>query len=353
MIQARLPADWSGHESVLRPASPPAHAVNGLWHFMIATSTVVYVLVIAATVYAMYRAAGRRRAADQIANRKVTAPNVGSSAPNGHERELLPGEAETHRTMHRAVLLSTAATVLILFAFLLYDFGVGRAVEAPLHAPGTLHVNLVGHQWWWEVQYQDTATQRRVTTANEIHVPVKRPIIFTLTSQDVIHSFWIPNLNGKKDLVPGHANDAWFQADTPGVYRGQCAEFCGLEHAKMALVIIAEPKGEFDRWYEEQLQSAADPSDSLRAAGKRVFLAGSCSMCHSIAGTSAGANYGPDLTHFGSRTMLAAGTLPNTVGNLGGWIMDPQSIKPGAKMPANGLEPRDLRAVIAYLEGLR
>lgn len=344
-MQTRLPADWGPHESVLRPSSPPAHAVNGLWHFMITTSTIVYVLVILATIYAVVKA---RRRVDSV-QRDESQHDESQHDESQRERQ----ESDKQRTMFHAVTICTGLTVIVLFAFLVYDFGVGRAVAAPLHAPGTLHISLVGHQWWWEVQYQDTAPQRMLVTANEIHVPVNRPVVFTLTSADVIHSFWIPNLNGKKDLVPGHVNDAWFQADTPGVYRGQCAEFCGLQHAKMALVIVAEPANQFRSWYDAQLQPATHPSDPQRAAGERVFLAGPCAMCHAVQGTAAAANYGPDLTHFGSRMTLAAGTVPNTIGNLGGWIMDPQQLKPGAKMPANDLSSKDLRAVIAYLEGLK
>lgn len=324
-MQLKLPPSWAGHESMLQPSSPQAHSVNGLWHFMFTVSTIVYVVVIAAMIYAVLRA--RRR-----------------------DRDDDPGR---ERVMLRAVTVSTGITVVVLFVFLIYDFGVGRANAAPRSAAGTLKINLIGHQWWWEVQYDDTAPQRRLTTANEIHVPTKRPVVFNLTSADVIHSFWIPNLNGKKDLVPGHINDAWFQADTPGVYRGQCAEYCGLQHAKMAIVIIAEPQDQYNRWYEAQLTPAAVPSDSNRAAGQRVFLAGSCALCHSIQGTPAGGRTGPDLSHFGSRLTLAAATVPNTTANLGGWIMNPQLLKPGAKMPANSLSPKDLRYLIAYLEGLQ
>lgn len=333
-MQLKLPPSWVGHESMLRPSSPQAHAVDGLWHFMIIVSTVVYIVVIAAMIYAVVRA---RR------------PHV----RDGDDADGADNEGRRERTMLRAVTAGTGITVLVLSVFLIYDFGVGRANAAPRSAAGTVQISLVGHQWWWEVQYNDTAPQHRLTTANEIHVPTKRPIVFSLTSADVIHSFWIPNLNGKKDLVPGHTNDAWFQADTPGVYRGQCAEYCGLQHAKMAIVIIAEPQAQYNRWYEEQLQPAAAPSDSDRAHGKRVFLAGSCALCHTIQGTDAGGRTGPDLTHFGSHLTLAAATVPNTTANLGGWIVNPQQLKPGTKMPANNLSSKDLRYLIAYLEGLK
>jgi cytochrome c oxidase subunit 2 len=256
-------------------------------------------------------------------------------------------------TMRRAVTAAVAATVVILFGYLLYDFGVGRANAAPIGAPNALHINITGHQWWWEVEYNDSAPQRVLTTANEIHVPIHRPVLFSLSSTDVIHSFWVPNLNGKRDLIPGHPNDAWFEADTAGVYRGQCAEFCGLQHAKMAIIVVAETPEQYQRWYDAQLQPAATPTDSDRIAGQKVFLTASCVMCHAISGTPAGATFGPDLTHIGSRMTIAAGVLPNTRANLAGWIVDPQGIKPGSNMPSNNLSPRDLRNLLAYLEGLK
>ena len=325
MIQTpNLPPNWAGHETVLRPSSPQAKDVLGLFHFQLTIAIIVWVLVVAATLWGVSRA-WRRPVAD-----------------TRHEP-----------TLTRWVSLAVGATVLTLVVYLFYDFGVGRAVAAPFGDQKALHIAITGHQWWWEVTYRDTAPQHQVSTANEIHVPIHRPVLFTLTSRDVIHSFWVPNLTGKKDLIPGHPGDAWFVADTPGVYRGQCAEFCGLEHAKMAILIIAQPQKDYEQWYEAQLAAAAQPTDSMRAEGQRVFLTGSCVMCHAINGTPAGAHAGPDLTHVGSRLTLAAGTIPNTPGSLGGWIMDPQRIKPGARMPSNNLKPKELRAVIAYLEGLK
>ena len=324
MQAPHLPPTWEGHESVLHPASEQAHTVLGLFHFQWVVATIVWVLVVAAVLYAAYR--GSRRAVPDVR----------------HEPAL-----------RKWVSIATALTIVTLVIYLVYDFGVGRAVAAPFGDQTALHISLTGHQWWWEVTYNDTSPQHQLSTANEIHVPVGRRVLFTLTSRDVIHSFWMPNLSGKKDLIPGHTSDVWFVADTPGVYRGQCAEFCGLEHAKMALVVVAESPADYRKWYEAQLQPDAQPSDSLRALGQQVFLTGACALCHAINGTPAGAHFGPDLTHFGSRMTLAAGTLPNTRGNLGGWIVDPQSIKPGVHMPSNNLDPKQLRALIAYLEGLQ
>jgi cytochrome c oxidase subunit 2 len=177
--------------------------------------------------------------------------------------------------------------------------------------------------------------------------------VIELRSTDVIHSFWPPNLSPKRDLIPGYVNSLWFRADTPGIYRAQCAEYCGHQHAKMAMLVVAEPPDSFAQWLVQQRDTAHTPADSLGLRGQEVFLASSCVMCHAIAGTPAGSRIGPDLTHLASRRTIAAGTLPNNRGNLAGWIVDPQRIKPGAKMPPNQLSPPDLNALLAYLESLR
>jgi cytochrome c oxidase subunit 2 len=203
------------------------------------------------------------------------------------------------------------------------------------------------------VRYEDPQASRSLTTANEIRIPVGRPVRLKLSSRDVIHSFWVPNLHGKKDLVPGHQTLTWFQADTPGVYRGQCAEFCGQQHAKMGMLVIAEPPERFAAWYERQLLPAAEPADSVAAAGQRLFLAKGCVLCHAVRGTPAGSRLGPDLTHLASRLTIAAGTLPNTRGHLAGWVVDPQRLKPGVRMPPNQLAPAELHALLGYLESLR
>jgi cytochrome c oxidase subunit 2 len=174
-----------------------------------------------------------------------------------------------------------------------------------------------------------------------------------LRSTDVIHSFWPPSLTGKRDLIPGRENSLWFQADSAGEFRGVCAEYCGYQHAKMAFVIVAEPAERFAGWLARQRDTAATPTDGLTRRGQEVFLGSACPMCHAIAGTPARGRVGPDLTHLGNRSTIAAGTLTNTRGNLAGWILNPQSIKPGAKMPPNNLSPDDLRALLAYLETLR
>jgi cytochrome c oxidase subunit 2 len=174
-----------------------------------------------------------------------------------------------------------------------------------------------------------------------------------VTSRDVIHSFWVPNLHGKRDLIPGYTTALWFQADQPGRYRGQCAEFCGYQHANMAMYVIAEPDNDFQAWLSAQRQPAAEPGTERQQRGREVFLAATCPQCHSIRGTLAGASFGPDLTHVGSRSTIGAGVLPNTAENLIRWVRNPQDFKPGNKMPAHDLNDADLQALADYLGSLK
>jgi cytochrome c oxidase subunit 2 len=242
-------------------------------------------------------------------------------------------------------------TVLILLSFLAYDFSVGRLLAQ--HPDVALTIDVVGHQWWWEVTYEDPDPSKRVGTANEIHVPVGEPVQLKLRAADVIHSFWVPNLNGKRDLIPGYVTTLWFTADTAGVYRGQCAEFCGLQHAKMAMYIVAESKPKFAAWLAAGSTSPEPPTDPKLLYGKRVFMSSGCAVCHSIGGTEARATIGPDLTHFKGRSSIAAGTLANTRANLTRWIENPAAIKPGVRMPALAFTPTELDALVSYLETLK
>jgi cytochrome c oxidase subunit 2 len=251
-----------------------------------------------------------------------------------------------------AAKAAVAVTAIILFVLLVLSVSTGRGLSS-FATPDALHIEVIGHQWWWEVHYADPVPSQRVITANEIHIPVGRPIVLQLTSHDVIHNFWAPNLHGKRDLIPGHITSIALQADKPGAYRGQCAEFCGYQHTYMAFLILAEPAEQFAAWLERQRGPAVQPTEALQQRGQEVFLAPSCVLCHTIQGTSAAGKVAPDLTHIASRHTIAAGTLPNTTGHLAAWIIDPQHIKPGNKMPPNHLDPDDLQALLAYLESLK
>jgi cytochrome c oxidase subunit 2 len=261
-------------------------------------------------------------------------------------------EEDKQKTMRRAVVIATAITVAILIVNLAYSVTAGNAMAA-LPRKDALRINVTGKQWWWEVTYEDPTPSNQVVTANEIHIPVGEPIQIIGTSHDVIHSFWAPNLFGKKDLIPGHTTAMWFQADSPGVYRGQCAEFCGHQHAKMSVVIVAEPREKFEAWYKAQQLPAAPPFDSITRVGEKVFMSHGCPLCHAVGGTPALGTVGPNLTHIGSSMTIAAGSLQNTPGNLAGWIVDPQQIKPGVHMPPNPLSGSELQAILAYLESLK
>jgi cytochrome c oxidase subunit 2 len=250
------------------------------------------------------------------------------------------------------VAAALGVTLLILFVLLFASVSTGRAI-ASLGASRATVVKLTGHQWWWAVEYQSSDPSRRVTTANEIHIPSGRPVLIQLASADVIHSFWVPSLHGKRDLIPGHDGQLWIEADRPGVYRGFCAEFCGHQHAHMGLLVIADPPDLYAAWYEAQLQTPPPPATPLQQQGRQIVESAPCAICHNIQGTQASGRLGPDLTHLASRRTLAAATLPNTRGNLAGWILDPQTIKPGCQMPANSLTAGDLQAMLDYLESLR
>ena len=240
-----------------------------------------------------------------------------------------------------------ALPVVTLFPLLVISANIGRTALTP--PEDALQIEVVGWRWWWEVRYLDEQGRRTVTTANEIHVPVGRPVRFRLIGGDVIHSFWAPNLQGKTDLIPGHPNTAWFEAKEPGVFRGQCAEYCGTQHAHMAFLVVAQPPEEFAQWLKQQAQPATPPASAIAERGRLVFMQSGCAECHAIRGTPAEAVLGPDLTHVASRQTLAAVTIPNTKGHMAGWVAGPQAIKPGNLMPALALQPQDLQALLHYL----
>jgi cytochrome c oxidase subunit II len=312
----------SAIQSALDSAGIQAARIEWLWWVMFWVCTFVFVLVVGAVALAVRQ--GR-------AARPERPP----------ERRLIIG-----------VATATGVTIVILFGLLVASVVTGRAVGSTPD-PSSLTIRVVGHQWWWQIEYLNPQPSLRVTTANELHLPVGRPVIVQLQSADVIHSFWVPNLHGKTDLIPGRLTATWLQADRPGIYRGQCAEYCGAQHAHMALTVVAESSDDFEKWIVGQRTNPPPPATPDQSRGLNIVERGPCAMCHTIRGTKAGARFGPDLTHFASRSTIGAGAAPNTRGYLAGWIADPQHLKPGNRMPPTGLAPEDLQAVLAYLETLR
>jgi cytochrome c oxidase subunit 2 len=226
----------------------------------------------------------------------------------------------------------------------------------PVHAESDVHpvIRVIGHQWWWEVQYLGHPESRIFTTANEIHIPVGRPMDIELTTQDVIHSFWVPQLHGKVDLINGQRNYIRIQADQAGTYSGQCAEYCGAQHAHMLLLVVAQPEQEYEAWYNQQLSPAGEPMTAEALHGRDVFMGAACAFCHEIRGTVAHGHVAPDLTHFGSRLRLAANSYDNDEANLEAWVTHAQSLKPGAEMPdLAAFNGPDLRALGAFLKQLK
>lgn len=320
-----LLAGCEGYASALDPGGPQAARIKELTLFLFGVGAIVYLAVIGVLLYALRRA---------------------------HVRNSVESGPAAERRMVRAVVGGVVVTFTIVMVTLFLNLETGRSL-ASFADPGALTITVTGQQWWWEVVYEDPNPSRRLTTANEIYVPVGTPIRLVTGSRDVIHSFWAPNLHGKIDLIPGYSGTTYFQADEEGVYRGRCAEFCGLQHARMDFRVIAVSPDRFAVWYEGQLRPARVPTTVEEVAGREIFLSRGCVLCHTIRGTPAGSRVGPDLTHLASRSRLAAGTLPNTRGHLAGWVLDAQGIKPGARMPPNQLAPDELRALLAYLESLR
>jgi cytochrome c oxidase subunit II len=318
-------------QSALHAAGPQAARIERLWWLMFWVAVAVFVLVIAVLSGALGRS--RQKSTN------TPPPLLDTSAAD--------------RMATRVIGAAVAITVAILFVLLVDSVVAGKNETQSLVSKNPVSIQVVGYQWWWEITYPNTDASQTLVTANEIHIPVGVPVVINTAARDVIHSFWVPNLNGKRDLIPGYSTAFWIQADKPGVYRGQCAEFCGIQHAKMAFYLVAESNEDFQKWVQQQLQSAPEPDTDQKRRGREVFLSSQCVMCHTIRGTIAGSRLGPDLTHIASRTSLGAGTLPNNIGNLAAWIADPQGIKPGCRMPPNELPAGDQQALLAYLESLQ
>ncbi len=318
----------TGNQSMLNPAGHGASRAAELWWFMFVAGMAVWLIVLALAVYTLF------------IRKNPPSERPISERVEGDQRRV------------RWVVGGVGATLVVLLAVFVYSLIVSRSIHA-LASSEALTIEVVGHQWWWQVIYHDEDRERVFQTANEIRIPVGEPVRFLLRSQDVVHSFWVPNLSGKMDLVPGRTNTLWLRADEPGTFRGQCAQFCGMQHANMALMVVAHSPEDFTAWAEGQRSPASQPVAPIELEGQRVFLERGCAICHTIQGTEARGSVAPDLTHLASRLTLASGILPNNTGHLGGWIANPQVLKPGNRMPRVPLDSEELLALIAYLNSLR
>jgi cytochrome c oxidase subunit II len=321
---------WSvltSNMSYMVAAGTKNYGVVRLLYFVLAVSVVVVLLIAVFVVIGMFR--GR---AEAIEPRHVLVERRGNGLP--------------------WIYIGSALSLIVLFAIAIWNYVVLAhvAVVPPNAAPFTVQV--VGHQWWWELRYKTDDPMRTFDTANELHIPVGKPVRLLLNAADVIHSFWVPVLTGKMDTIPGQNNQTWIEAQKPGVYRGQCTEYCGLQHAKMGLLAVAEPQDQFDQWWNNQLQEAKTPESPTAQQGQNDFV-GHCGICHTVRGTRAGGRVGPDLSHLMTRLTIASGTLPNTPGYLSGWIAEPQHLKPGNYMPDLDLSGPQLASIRSFLATLQ
>jgi len=317
----RPAVDGSAIPNALDPRGPAAANIAQLWWIMFGLGMAVFAGVLLLLLYIVW-----------------TRPrHTGNLAPN------LRAPENRHWLWWGGVIIPAIILSITLF-FTLRSLIV---LAAP-PTPPVVTIEVIGRQWWWEVRYPE----QNITTANEIYIPVGQAVELRLTAADVIHSFWVPELHGKMDMIPGKTNSFWIQADDAGVYRGFCAEFCGLQHAKMQYQVVAVAVDDFNAWLEHQSQPAPALTDERIRKGQQVFLGSSCVYCHTIQGTNASGNLGPDLTHLASRQTLAAGVLPNNRGSLAGWITNPQHIKPGNLMPPTNLSGEELQALLDYLATL-
>lgn len=306
--------------STLRPGGPGARRVEGFWWQLFWVSAVVCVIVVIGVVLVIVR---RRRAGD-VSHREPT-------------------------------MFVVVAGVVVPFLVLAIFYGLSlrdtlRLARPDAAANPPLTIEVIGHQWWWEVRYPPGTG---AVVANEIHIPVGTDVRLQLRTDDVLHSFWVPQLMPKTDMIAGRTNTTWVRADNPGTYRGQCAEYCGMQHGHMAFVVIAQPRDEFDAWLKWAGRDAAVPVAGPQQRGLNVFKQTGCAACHSIRGTGAIGGVGPDLTTIGDRWSIGAGTVPNDSDHLRQWIANPQDLKPGNAMPPQPVAPADMDDLIAYLRSLK
>lgn len=305
--------------STLDPNGPGASRVAGLWWLLLTIASIV-----TAVTFLLLGIALRRSRRDQPAEKAMG----------------MHGERFT-------ILAGAAIPALILIAVTIVTLDVMADLDSPPEEPAQT-VEVIGWMWWWEVRYPGTDA----VTANEIHIPAGETIELVVSASDVIHTFWVPEIHGKIDMFPGKENTMWIKADEPGVYRGQCAEFCGIQHTFMAKLLIVHEPDEFQAWLEREAQPAIEPTEPETIRGQEVFMENQCRFCHAIRGTDAVGNVGPDLTHIMSRQTLGAVAIPNSLGNLAAWTADPHEFKPGVKMPPVNFGGEDFQALIAYLASL-
>jgi cytochrome c oxidase subunit 2 len=330
VFYAPLAAGCAWRQGALQPLGPRAATIAELGALFFWITLLVLASILMAAAWAFAR--GARRSGD-------------TAAP-----QLL--DAAVERKLEKAVWVSTLVALLLLAVLLVASVATGQKL-ADFEANRPLRVKVTGHQWWWKLEYPGEKPSDLVVTANELHVPVGTPIELELTSADVIHSFWVPNLHGKRDLIPSHTTKLVFQADSPGRYAGRCAEFCGYQHTHMDIVIVAETPTEFGAWLAGQRDYAREPTTPQAARGKQLVESRACALCHTVSGTRALGGTGPDLSHFASRSTLGAGAAARDAEALRHWIENPQALKPGVQMPAVPLSRDDLAAVVTYLEGLQ
>lgn len=314
--------------NIFAPSSTPADVINKLSFLVLAVTGAIFVVVFSMLIYAAVKYRGR--------------PGDNREPPQIYGSDQVE-------------LAWTVIPVLIVMVLFISSARVVHAVQDARRPPGTIEVTAVGHQFWWEYRYP----QYGFVTANELHVPVSdpakpTPTFITLLSADTDHSFWIPRLAGKTDLIPNHPNSTWIDPHEPGLYLGQCAQYCGTQHAKMLLRVYVESRADFDRWVRKQQTSQTVAAMSPEAVeGRRVFESTACINCHTIEGTVADGTFGPNLRHLMSRDTIASGVAPNTQANLRLWIQSPDAIKPGSLMPAMNLTDKQLNEVTAYMLTLR
>ena len=320
-------AGCGGSQNALNPHSHQAADIANLFWVMMAVSFGGLALITGLLLFAWLRR-GRR--------------GVGADVDDPH-----PGEKPSWFVV---VGMGVGFPLMVIIAlFIVGNWAIINVTQAPAESSTAMTVGAVGHQWYWEFRYPGT----KAVTADELHIPVGTRVNLVATTADVIHSFWVPALNRKIDTIPGQQNRILLYSNKVGVYRGQCAEYCGLQHAHMAMLVYVQPKAQFRAWLKGQAAPAAPPRTSLARRGEQAFLSGSCSSCHAVRGTPARGFVGPDLTHLASRTTLGGLTIPNTRDYLARWIADSQHFKPGNDMPDFHLRDSQLQALVAYLEGLK